>query len=357
MPTDIVNLEAHYIGSPSPGVNLYQVPNAAMQVLADIINATWNEGITTKEEFSDKITAALAGFLDVTSAPHVSTGSVPIPFIDETIGTIPDNSDLSPYWSVFTQATMDIINMLAQLGTDFMNTYFPTESTAYIEAENWLRLSLQNPESGLPLAVQQRIFGDDAARILVDASRASDAVIAQFAGRGFPLPPDTAAGIIADIGMKGQEEIAASSRKLAMLWVEMQKFSVEKVLTLRQLAVTSSTDYIRALASAPNVTAQLMGIGYDAKSKMLSAMSSLLSARSGAAEVVTKAYEYNNSIALDASGKNQQSDLTLIEDKLKAMLAEAAAIAQMSTALLNNINVGAHLQANGGTSVQQNSDI
>ena len=245
---------------------------------------------------------------------------------------------------------MDIINMLAQLGTDFMNTYFPTESTAYIEAENWLRLSLQNPESGLPLAVQQRIFGDDAARILVDASRASDAVIAQFAGRGFPLPPDTAAGIIADIGMKGQEEIAASSRKLAMLWVEMQKFSVEKILTLRQLAVTSSTDYIRALASAPNVTAQLMGIGYDAKSKMLSAMSSLLSARSGAAE-------YNNSIALDASGKNQQSDLTLIEDKLKAMLAEAAAIAQMSTALLNNINVGAHLQANGGTSVQQNSDI
>ena len=73
MPTDIVNLEAHYIGSPSPGVNLYQVPNAAMQVLADIINATWNEGIATKEEFSDKITAALAGFLMKPSAPFQTT--------------------------------------------------------------------------------------------------------------------------------------------------------------------------------------------------------------------------------------------------------------------------------------------
>jgi hypothetical protein len=354
---DIVNLESHYIGSPEPGVNLYQVPNAAMQVLADIINATWNEGIATKEEFSAKITEALAGFLEVTSAPHVSTGAVPIPVINEEIGVVPDNSDLTPYWSVFTQATMDIINMLAQLGTDFMNTYFATESTAYIEAENWLRLSLQNPESGLPLAVQQRIFGDDEARIFSGINRASEAAVAQFAGRGFPLPPDTVAAMIGDIEMKGQEELAASSRKLAVLWVEMQKFSVEKVLELRKTAITASTDFIKALASAPNVTAQLMGIGYDAKSKMLSAMSSLLSARSGAAEVVTKAYEYNNSIALDASGKNQSSDLQMVENKLKALLAEATAIAQMTTALFNNINVGAHLQANGGTNVSQSGEI
>lgn len=354
---DIVNLESHYIGSPSPGVNLYQVPNAAMQVLADIINATWNEGIATKDEFEAKIAAALAGFLEVTTAPTVSTGAAPIPVISEVVGDVPANSDITSYLAVFTTETMKLIALLAQQGTDFMQAYFPTESTAYIEAENWLRDSLQNPESALPLAVQQQIFGEDEARILSDANRASDAVIAAFAGRGFPLPPDAAAGMIADIEMKGQEELAASSRKIAMLWVEMQKFSVEKILGLRQVAVTSSTDYIKAIASAPNISSQMMNQGYDAKSKMISSISSLLNARSQAAEVVSKVYQYNNSILLDADAKNQQSQLMMIENRLKAMLAEAQSIAQMVTALFNNINVGAHLQANGGTSVSQSGEI
>ena len=39
---DIVNLAPHLIGTPSTGVNLYQVPNASMEVFEDIINATWN---------------------------------------------------------------------------------------------------------------------------------------------------------------------------------------------------------------------------------------------------------------------------------------------------------------------------
>ena len=37
----IVNLEPIPIGSPEVGVNLYQIPNATMEVMEDLINATW----------------------------------------------------------------------------------------------------------------------------------------------------------------------------------------------------------------------------------------------------------------------------------------------------------------------------
>ena len=52
--------------------------------------------------------------------------------------------------------------------------------------------------------------------------------------------------------------------------------------------------------------------------------------------------------------KNQAADLTLIEDKLKALLAEAQALAQMATSLFNNAHVSAGISGSGGTSVSYN---
>ena len=44
--------------------------------------------------------------------------------------------------------------------------------------------------------------------------------------------------------------------------------------------------------------------------------------------------QYNNSTALEAAVKNQAADLSLIEDKMKALLAEAQSLAQMAIAWL-----------------------
>ena len=81
----------------------------------------------------------------------------------------------------------------------------------------------------------------------------------------------------------------------------------------------------------------------------------IANARTQAQEVMSKVAQYNNSTELDAAAKNQMSDLTLIEDRLKAMLAEAQAIAQMTTAMFNNLNVQASLRADGGTTVSTSS--
>jgi len=355
--TDIVNLTSHYIGSPTPGVNLYQLPNASMQVLEDIINATWSEGQTTKADFSAKIATALSGFLDITATPHVSAGTVTVPTIAEPTVTIPASVTVDDVYSKWATEYLSLATWLDGKFTTFRSTYFPDENAAYTACEDWLQAAIANPEAGLPPTVAAQIWGDDAARILADKTRAQDTVIAQFASRRFPLPPDAAASAVLQIEQKAQDEMAESSRKVAIMSVEMQKFNVESLLKLRDLAMRDAVEYVKALVSAPEMTSRLSNIGYDAQSKLISSVSSFYGARTEATKVMSAVAQYNNSTALDAAVKNQMADLTLIEDKLKALLAEAQAIAQMTTALFNNIHVSASLQANGGTTVSQSGDL
>lgn len=354
---DIVNLEAHYIGSPTPGVNLYQLPNASMQVLEDIINATWNEGLTTKAEFTAKIANAMSGFLDITAAPHVSAGTVAVPSIAEPLVDIPASVSVEGIYDQWATEYLELATWLDGKFTSFRNTYFPDENAAYTACEDWLQAAVANPEVGLPQATADQIWGDDQARILSDKTRAQDSIIAQFASRRFPLPPGAAASATLQIEQKAQDELAESSRKIAITSVDLQKFNVEKLLQLRSESMKAAVEYVKALASAPEMTSRLTNIGYDAQSKLISSVSAYYNARTQANEVMSKVAQYNNSTALEAATKNQASDLTLIEDKLKAMLAEAQSIAQMTTALFNNIHVGATLQANGGTTVSQSNEF
>ena len=49
--------------------------------------------------------------------------------------------------------------------------------------------------------------------------------------------------------------------------------TVDKMLALRQMAMTSAVAYIQALASGPDMASRLVGIGYDAQSKLISSAS------------------------------------------------------------------------------------
>ena len=325
--------------------------DTAREVVKAVINAAWNQGLTKQAEYSAKIGAAQTTFLDTTTAPQVSAGSVAVPTINAPNVTIPTSQNAGDVMTMFDSKYLAIMGELADRFTAFRTTYFPDEANAYIAAEDWLQAAIADP-SGLPPTVVAQIFGDDQARILADKTRAQDAVIAQFAGRRFPLPPDVSASAVMQIEQKAQDELAESSRKIAMLSVEMQKFNVEKLLGLRGSAMDSAIKYITALASAPDISSKLVGVGYDAQSKLISAAADFYRADASAKEVVAKVAQFNTSTALEADVKNQMSNLTLIEDKLKALLAEAQALAQMSTSLFNNVHVSAGVS--GGRNVSVN---
>lgn len=349
---DIIDLDPILVGFNGDPAHtpVYAVPSGAMKVLEDVINATWNEGLTSKAAFSAKITAAVAGFLDVTTAPHVTAGSVSIPTIVEPSVVIPTTQSAGDVITEFGTQRGLIVAELIQKFSDFRTAFFPDESNAYVAAEDWLQAAIADP-SGLPANVRAAIAGDDQARVLLDKVRAQDAVIAQFAGRRFPLPPDAAASAVLQIEQKAQDELAESSRKLIVLSVELQKFNVEKLLGLRSTAMDSAIKYINALASGQDIAAKVVGVGYDAQSKLISSVSQFYGARTQAAETISKVAQYNNNTALEADVKNQMADLQMVENKLKALLAEAQAIAQMTTSLFNNLHASVSLSTQGASSV------
>ena len=328
---DILNLDKTPLYT-TPGGTTYLVPGPGAEAIEQIINATWTEAQANKADFTAKLATALSGFLDTTTSPHVTAGSVAIPSITEPAVNIPTTQSAGDVITEFGTQRLAIVAELIQKFSDFRTTYFPDESNAYVAAENWLQDAIADP-SGLPPAVVAQIFGDDQARILSDKTRAQDAVISQFAGRRFPLPPDVAASAVMQIEQKAQDELAESSRKIAMLSVEMQKFNVEKLLGLRGMAMDSAIKYISALASGQDIASKVIGVGYDAQSKLISAVSSFYNARTQAAETMSKVAQYNNSTQLEADAKNQMADLQMVENKLKALLTDCEVIGRAMTAL------------------------
>lgn len=349
---DIINLDsiiAGYNGDPAH-TPVYVVPSGSMKVLQAVINATWNEAQGSQAAFTAKMTAAMSTFLDATTTPHVSAGAVTGATITEPAVDIPATQAASDVIATFDAKRTEIVNDLVSKFSGFRTTYFPNEAAAYSTAEAWLQAAIADP-SGLPPAVRASIFGDDAARILADKTRAQDAVIAQFAGRRFPLPPDAANSTILQLEQKAQDELAESSRKVAMLSVEMQKFNVEKLLNLRSIAMDAADKYIAALVSGQDIATKVIGVGYDAQSKLISSAAAFYGARVSAADTMNKVAQYNSTSTLDAATKNQMADLQMVENKLKAMLTDAQATAQMITALYNNLHASVGLSTTGGASL------
>lgn len=239
--------------------------------------------------------------------------------------------------------------MLADKFTAFRNTYFPDEQATYNAAEDWLQAALANPH-GLDPSVEAQILTDDKDRVLGEAARASDTVLAQFATRRFPLPPGAAASAVLQINQKAQDEIAATSRKIVVASIEQMRWVIGQTLALRQSAMDAAVKYITALASGPEMASRLVNVGYDAQSKLISAASQFYNSRIAAAEASAKVSQFNVGTALQAAEKNQAAELTLIEDRLKALLTECQAIAQMATSLFNNVHASASVSASDSVS-------
>lgn len=332
--TDIVT-------QPAPGAD-----STTRAMVAEIINATWRKGIELKDEYSAKIATAQTAFLDASTAPHISAGVVEVPSVSAPAIDIPASASTVDVIDVFDTKYLELVALLEDKLVSFKANNFAFDEDNYTAASNWLQAAVSNPDSGLPPSVQAKIWGDDQARILADTTRASDAVLSTFAARRFPLPSGGAASAVLQIQQKAQDELAESSRKIAIMSVEMQKFSVDKLISLRGAAMDACIKYITALASGPDMASRLVGVGYDAQSKLISAAADFYRADIQAADLTSKVAQYNNSIQLDAASKNQGADMNLIEDKLKALLAEAGNIAQTATALLNNV----HAQVSIGAS-------
>ena len=321
----------------------------AIDASAQIINAAWNLGLDQKTDFEAKVTA-LAASLDALIAGtslDITPETSDIATIVEPIVTIPASIDTSAILATFEAEALTQIATLVDKVQYVLTTWFPNDTAHYSAASTWMVDAL-NDDSGLPAAVRAQITSDDLARLSADKLRSQDAVIQRFAALRFPMPPGPAASIITQIEQTAQQAMAESSRKITIASIERLQWAAEKVLSLRTIAMGYALDYAKTMAAGQNVAASVTGIGYDAQTKLIGAVSSFYNARTDASKTITASKQFNSNLAQDAKVKNQIADLTLIEDRVKTLMAELQAIAQMATSLFNNVH------ASGGSSYSVN---
>lgn len=356
--TDIVNLQSHLIGTPANGVNLYQVPNASMEVLEDIINATWNLALDKATAASAKATAITAanGLLDLALAPTAAAGAaVTVPTITAPTVTIADQS-VANIFDTFTTEYLELATWLTGQFTSFITTYAPNNTALYASAEASLQSALAT-ESFLPANVASQIWTDDRDRITADGSRAQADILDAFSAKGFPLPPGAAASAVIKVQQKMQDEIAESSRKVAIMSVEQYRFVIDTVMKDRAAMLDAAVNYVKALASGPDMISRMTNIGYDAQSKMVSAAAAFLSADANAKETIAKVAEFNSNMTLEVNKANQASKLNIIEGNVKTMLADLSLVAQEAISALNNLHVQVSMQAGGTTVTTQGQQL
>lgn len=326
---------------------------AAVVAFEAAINSTWDLGLDTRTKVIDDIAAIVADLQNTLNTPKMNNTSLTPATVVEPLVDIPSSVTAADIYAEFEAQYLEIITALDAKFTSFRASFFPTENATYALGENWVSAAIANPHVGLPPAIAAQIWGDDSARILADSSRAQDAVIAQFAGRRFPLPAGVSASAVLQIQQKTQDLQAESSRKVAIMSVEMQKWLVEKIFGLRETAMKSIVDYVKTIAMGPEIASRLVPIGYDAQSKLIAAVSQYYNARTGAAELTYKGTQRNADLAQDTNTQNLKSEMATVEHWVKTLLVEVQALAQMATSLFNNIHLQSAMQVQDSKSVQQ----
>lgn len=327
--------------------------NAGVIAFEAAINSTWDLGLDNRTKTMNEITAIVADLKNSLTAPVMTPASVTPATVTEPLVAIPSSVTAADIYAEFEAQYLQLITILEAKISSFRTTYFPNEQATYTLAENWLSAAMANPNVGLPPTIAAQIWGDDAARILSDSGRAQDAAVAFFAGKRFPLPADVSASAVLQIQQKTQDLMAESSRKVAVMSVEMQKWLVEKILSLRDLAFKSILDCVKIDAMGPDIASRLVPIGYDAQSKLISAVSAYYNARTGAAELTYKGTQHNADLSQDASTQNMKSQMMMVEEWVKAILTEVQTMSQMATALFNNVHLQSSLGVSNSKSVSQ----
>lgn len=329
------------------------VANAGVIAFEAAVNSTRELGLDNRTKTLDEIAAIVADLKNSLNTPTMTPASLTPATVVEPLVDIPSSVTAADIYAEFEAQYTEIISLLDAKRTSFIASTFPDEQATYELGEGWLQAAIANPNVGLPPAVQAQIWGDDAARILADSGRAQDAAVAYFAGRRFPLPADVSASAVLQIQQKTQDLQAESSRKIAIMSVEMQKWLVEKILGLRDMALKAILDYIKVEALGPEIASRLIPVGYDAQAKLISAVSAYYNARTGAAELTFKGTQRNAELTQDASTQNLKSEMMMVEEWVKAILTEVQTMSQMATSLFNNIHAQTSLGVSNSKSVSQ----
>jgi hypothetical protein len=246
--------------------------------------------------------------------PPITGGSATRPYY--TGGSVDDPS--SSFTSEFDAKAAELVEKLADIFGDFLNTYFPTYSAAATAAESWLLDVIQNGTTGIPADVENQIWERSRARELVEASRLEAEAAEDFARRGFSMPPGALADRVDRIRQDTANKISTHGRDVAIkqaeIAIETVRFAIGEALKLRWQAIQSALEYWKAYLSPYDVAAKRALAEGELKTKFYDKSLELFRIEAG------------------IYGHDIQQNAAFWDSQLKAYMAQATAISGLGRA-------------------------
>jgi hypothetical protein len=334
----------------------------AWQAIDYIITQSWSLANSKASDYDTKVVAA-STFIDekiadtaLAMAPANVTTDVSVTEPNVDIPAQAAGIDTTFYDAMVT----DAIDKLSNLFGAYISYYFPDDNATNVHAEAWLQKALTTGGTGIDQTLEMQLWENDRSRILRETTRQVDEATNMFASRRFPIPPGFLTGMITRIQNAALQELSKSSREIALKQADMElqnvRFAIEASQKLRQTALSTAVDYIKALASSITVAQNLAVTQADAQNGLIRAAADFYNARINAKSLLLKRDATGAEFEQEASKVNYQGDLALIEDKIKMLVAQAEAIAHMAAAAINNLhaNVGGSQQNQESGSVHYN---
>lgn len=182
----------------------------------------------------------------ITATPPTFTGS-----LDDPTSTVLSNYDAN---------AGALVDKLATTFAGFLDTWFPRTNACLTSAEQWLCDTIQNGGTGIPADVENQIWERSRARELTDANRLEEEAYAEFASRGFSMPPGALVERVDRIRQDAANKVSTHGRDVAIKQAEIHidtiKFAVSEALKYRVAAIQAALDYWKGYLSPYDIAAK-----------------------------------------------------------------------------------------------------
>lgn len=255
----------------------------------------------------------------------------------------------------FYEMSTLVINQLADLYDGYMAKYFP-DDTAYLQAaEQWITNTLTNGGTGMHPHVEAQIWERDRSRILKEADKMEQEVLATWAARRYPLPPGAAAAHLLQVRKDAGDKIAQASRDVAIKQAEIEieniRFAVESATKLYSAAAAAAGDYLKALSVGPQSAMQVIPSVTDSQSKLIGAATDAYRARISVDELRLKASMTPAEWEQQSRIKNADWVMEQIKTQVNAAVAAAQSVGTQAAAALNSLHASVAVSGSSSNSV------
>lgn len=265
------------------------------------------------------------------------------PLNDDIISIIKDLNQFSIQYGI------DAIGpKLSSLFSSYLTTFYPafvTEDTGIAD----LIAILAAKGYTQPVTAENAAFQRGRSRILLDGNRAEADVTAEWAQRGFQLPPGAMMMQQQIVRQSTQDKVAQAASdivvKQAELAVDFYKFAIQQTLAYREKAFENAVQYLQVFASSV-----LKGFGadayaaiLDARNRMYATTLDLYKAMSANRETKARIAQGDNTVNLESWKAQNATFSELTRAQSSAAIGAANAVGHVAAAAMAGINAAASI--------------